>query len=133
VKALNTVPPVARSKGAAFAAFAGAVMSIFLMDFLTSVVPVLNGYPGMGVAVAIYFLLATIVGRLFNPDFAWYLFLILAGIGIGVFIDAIIVEMYLHRSRNLWPFAAIIYWALATVPAMLGLLSGEQWRRRHVR
>jgi hypothetical protein len=114
--------------------FTGAVAVVLLLDLLSEVFPSFGeSFVAWGAASAMYFLLAILIGRLFDPNFSWYLFLMFAGIGVGFFVDAALVEIYLNKSRNLWPLGAVLYWILGCVPMMLGLLLGERWQRHRLR
>ncbi len=114
--------------------FTASVAIVLLLDLLSEMFPSFGeSFVSWGAASAMYFVLAILIGRVFDPHFSRYLFLMLAGIAVGFFVDAAIVEICLNKSRNLWPLGVVLYWILGCVPMMLGLLLGERWQRHRLR
>jgi hypothetical protein len=133
LKTFPSVRPEVPSKYAALTSIVLAVLAVILIDLVISLSAIGNSYLSFAIAAAIFFVFALAMGRMFEPRLAVYLPLMMVGIGVGTFVDAILRNLFHLIDANLWPLAAVMYWVLAVGPVMVGLLLGERWRHRQSR
>jgi hypothetical protein len=117
-----------RRQAALWASIVAGTIAVLLTDLLTSVIQLENSLGSWGIAATLFFLAAVLIGRIHGFASTASVAFVGAGIAIGTFVDAIVVEMILGGSRNLWPLGIVLWWFVGAVPVIVGLLLGNRWR-----
>jgi hypothetical protein len=117
----------------------GAIPSVISVALATLLIDVLVPYDLeaglvlLGAIAVAYFLVALFIGRVYGAASGFNILWMGLGIAIGTFVAAMVVEMFIGNSRNLWPFAIVIYWVIGILPVTIGVLLGAFWRTHSTR
>ena len=91
---------------------------------LIDLVPISSGEKDLFLPVVLFAFLGGCLGYTMQR----YLFaglIALAGVAVGVIVDATLDWFFHARDRNLWPLEILIWWAVAPGPMILGALIGK--------
>jgi hypothetical protein len=110
------------------------VLSILVIIGINNISRMLGVFHGDGVYVVafiLFFVMGMAVSRLAPSPEAKLFVIVIAYVGIvfGVKLDAEMDFVLRHYDRNLYPFEIIIWWILAPIPLLGGILTWQKINR----